>query len=255
MRSSASRMVLGLAIAAVVAGGFLLERHMSVPVGVVAAPTLQPSAPGVQQRLSALFVGDSFTAGAGVGGGTNSYACILARTQGWACNVDAFGATGYLNDGAKFYPAPPPGRLVDRLPADARIFTVDVVFLDAGRNDLGYEPRSVLEALTDALSEVGRLWPTAQVVVIMPAYMSATPYANYPTLRAGFADACEAADATLLDPVAEGWYSGADTDIAAMQIEDKVHPNPLGHQFLAGRVAKSLVRNGLGEIVTAREPA
>ncbi|MFD4430704.1 SGNH/GDSL hydrolase family protein [Nocardia sp. NPDC058497] len=255
MRASASRMVLGFAVAAAVAGGFVLDRHMAVPVGAAAAPVAEPTAPGVQQRLSALFVGDSFTAGSAVGGATNSYACILARTQGWACNVDAFGATGYLNDGAKFYPAPPPGRLVDRLPADARIFTVDVVFLDAGRNDLGYEPRSVLEALTDALSEVGRLWPTARVVVIMPAYMSATPYANYAALRAGFAKACEAADATLLDPVAEGWYSGADTDIAAMQIGDNVHPNALGHQFLAGEIADSLVRNGLGEIVTAREPA
>ncbi|WP_297627940.1 SGNH/GDSL hydrolase family protein [Nocardia sp.] len=206
----------------------------------------------MSQRLSALFVGDSFTVGAGVAGAANGYACILARSQGWACNVDAFGATGYLNDGAGFYPTPP-GRALDRLSADVKLYAVDMVVLDSGRNDLGKDPAAVVDAFTQTLAEVQQLWPSARVVVIMPAYMSATPYTNYSLVHTGFVAACGAAHATLLDPVAEQWYSGV--DIEGMQIPDHVHPNALGNQFLAGKIADSMARHGLGDLVGARVPS
>ncbi len=256
MRGSASRLILSVALAATIAGGFGVHRHMSVPVEDVVSSPPPAHAADISQRLSALFVGDSFTAGASMGGGANSFACILARAQGWTCNVDAVGATGYVNSGAAFHPTPP-GRVIDRLPKDADIFSVDIVFLDSGRNDLGSDPAVVVDAFTRALAKVGQLWPRARVVVIMPAYMSATPYANYSTLRAGFAAACDAARATLLDPVAEQWYGELATDSVreSMQIDDHVHPNAVGHQFLASKVADSMIRNGLGELVTARVPS
>lgn len=252
MRGSASRLILIAAVVATVAGGVVVDRHLSVPVGEVAAAPVSNRPAGVSQRLSALFVGDSFTAGAGVQGAVNGYACILARAQGWTCNVDAFGATGYVNDGSGFYPTPP-GRALDRLPSDVKLYAVDMVVLDSGRNDLGTDPTTVVDAFTRTLAAVQQLWPLARVVVIMPAYMSATPYANYSLLRTGFAAACDAAHATLLDPVAEQWYRG--TDVESMQIPDHVHPNALGDQFLAGKIADSMAQHGLGELVGARVPS
>jgi hypothetical protein len=47
-----------------------------------------------------------------------------------------------------------------------------------------------------------------------------------------------AVDGTLVDPVAEGWYTNV--DVTAMVIDDKVHPNELGNAYIADRLATSL---------------
>ena len=53
----------------------------------------------VADPLSVLFVGDSFTAGAGVQNEIDAYPALVARSAGWNVHVDAQGATGFIADG------------------------------------------------------------------------------------------------------------------------------------------------------------
>jgi lysophospholipase L1-like esterase len=228
-------------------GALLVWRHDAVPVPVASAThdTASPHAePAVPHRFSALFAGDDFTKGV-LGSTWASYPCILARVKGWDCDVDAQAATGFVADG-RSYGDHSTRRLADRLDLDRRLYAVDMVFVDAGRNDLAILPDTVVTAVNDYLTRVLARWPTAKVVVLMPFWMQTGPYGNYNELRAGFAAAVAKAHGVLLDPLAEHWFDGQ--PLTRMVITDGVHPNALGNQTIATDIADSLARHGLADL-------
>ena len=49
------------------------------------------------ERPSALFIGDSYTEGAGTR--EMSYACMAAVRMGWFCDLGSMGGTGYISGG------------------------------------------------------------------------------------------------------------------------------------------------------------
>lgn len=197
----------------------------------------RPEASGPPQAASVLFVGDSFTAGAGAPPG-QAYPELIANRSNWDLHVDAEGATGFIHDGQGTGNGQT-SRLIDRLAEDGRKFpTVDVVIVDAGRNDLDRPADQISLAMSDYLTAVTRQWPTAKIVAILPSYVRPGGYDAYSLLRQALTHDMTAVDGTLVDPVAEGWYTNV--DVTAMVIDDKVHPNELGNAYIADRLATSL---------------
>lgn len=192
---------------------------------------------------SVLFVGDSFTAGTGVQNEVDAYPALIARNAGWNVHVDAQGATGFIADGRGTGNGNT-SRLIDRLPATGHRFPeVDLLIIDAGRNDLSYPIEEIAAAVTEYLTQARRQWPGAKIVQILPAFVMSKPYDTYPDLLDKINSSLAAVDGTLIDPFAEGWYTGA--DLESMLISDKVHPNWLGSAHIGDRLLASLHDRGL----------
>jgi lysophospholipase L1-like esterase len=204
------------------------------------------------QRPSVLFVGDDFTAGYG-GSSRNAYPYIVCSSLGLNCNVDAQTGTGFLTgDTARGAPVSgdkgkwaPTARLAERLPVDRKIYDVDLIVVDAGRNDIDAPLDQYAEALKQYLSNVAEFWPAAKMVVVVPTYMSADPSTDYATRVAMTNKIVSTYGGTVIDPLAESWYEGA--DLSRMTLPDGVHPNQRGQEFIAQRLAQSLRDRGIGQ--------
>lgn len=194
------------------------------------------------KRPSALFAGDDFAAGFG-GVATNAYPYIVCSKIGLNCNVDAQTGTGFVNDGRNYSSGT--FRLIDRLPTDRMIYDVNLVVVDAGRNDLEAPPDVYGEAMKQYLTEVSRLWPAAKIVVIAPSYLSAEPSSDYTDRISLTGQIVESFGGILIDPLAEGWYDGV--DLSAKVLPDGVHPNQRGQEFIAKKLGESLRNRGIGQ--------
>ena len=210
-----------------------------------------PSSAGVGQQSraavadppSVLFVGDSFTAGTGVQKEVDAYPALIARGARWNVHVDAQGATGFIADG-KGTGNGETSRLIDRLAQDGRQFpVVDLLIIDAGRNDLSYPTEEIAAAMSEYLAQARRQWPEAKIVQILPVFLTSRPYDTYPDLLGRIDSSLAAVDGTLIDPFADGWYTGADLD--SMVVPDKVHPNWLGNAHIADRLLGSIRDKGI----------
>jgi lysophospholipase L1-like esterase len=192
---------------------------------------------------SVLFVGDSFTAGTGVQNEVDAYPALVARGARWNVHVDAQGATGFIADG-KGTGNGDTSRLIDRLAEDGRQFpVVDLLIIDAGRNDLGYPTEEIAAAMSEYLAKARRQWPEAKIVQILPAFLMSRPYDTYPDLLGRINSSLAAVDGTLIDPFAEGWYT--DVNVDSLVVSDKVHPNWLGSAHIADRLLASLRDKGI----------
>lgn len=198
------------------------------------------------ERPSALFIGDSYTAGAGTS--EMSYACMAAVRMGWLCDLAARVGTGYISGG-------PANRSTDeylgvttsfseRIPRLAVKYDPDTVVLDGGRND-HFPPREdVFMAMRQTIADARPAWPDAQIVFVRPRYLAE------PGDDLGFDDNFMArlesdpatAGVLFVDPIA----SFIGTDTSALLAADGVHPNPRGEQKLASALADSLTTYGLG---------
>jgi lysophospholipase L1-like esterase len=195
---------------------------------VFAAPTTRPSV---------LFIGDSFTAGATIQE-ERAYPALIARRELWDLHVDAQGGTGFIADGYATGNGDT-SRLIDRLAADAHRYPrVDLVIIDAGRNDLSHPVGQLTAAMSQYLSAIRRQWPEAKIVTLVPSYVSPGAYESYPALIETLAAAASAVGGVLIDPVAEGWYDAVDT--ASMLSADGVHPNTKGSAYIGARILTSL---------------
>ena len=194
------------------------------------------------QRPTALFVGDDFTAGYG-GIGRNAYPRMVCDVLRMNCNVDAQAGTGLIDDGRDFSDISV--RLIDRLPADQRLYTADVVIVDAGRNDLEVAPEAYGKALEQFLLRVTKIWSDAKIVVIAPSYLSSNPDSNYDARISVISNVVKSFHGILIDPLAERWYEGA--DVSTLLLFNNVHPNQTGHEFIAEKLEQSLRNRGIGQ--------
>lgn len=233
-----------IVLLAVLAGAAIVMAGMRVGVDPTASsPVADQSRAAVSDRPSVLFVGDSFTAGTGVHNEVDAYPALIARSARWNVHVDAQGATGFIADG-KGTGNGDTSRLIDRLAEDGRHFpVVDLLIIDAGRNDLGYPTEEIAAAIAEYLAQARRQWPEAKIVQILPAFLVSRPYDTYPDLLGRINSSLAAVDGTLIDPFAEDWYTGADLD--SLVVSDKVHPNRLGRAHIADRLLASLRDKGM----------
>ncbi len=187
---------------------------------------------------SLLVIGDSFVAGAGVTDPAQSYPALLAHATGMRLSVDGQGGTGFISD-AHGTGNGDTSKMMDRLVADGQKFpNASVVVIDAGRNDLRYPVDEVGSAVSDYLDRARTQWPTADIVVVVPAFITLRPFDGYRDVLDRFSSSASKVGATLIDPIAEGWYQNA--DVATLVSADKVHPNADGARIIAARMEQSL---------------
>jgi lysophospholipase L1-like esterase len=188
--------------------------------------------------LSVLFVGDSFTAGAGVQDAQDAYPEVIAQNANWDLHVDAQGATGFIADGQGTGNGDT-SRLIDRLAANRQNFPkVDLLVVDAGRNDIDHPTEEIAGALSEYLTQARRQWPDAKIVEIFPFFVSSKPPDTYPELVDAINTSLFAVDGTLVDPFAERWFANVAPE--SMVIQDGVHPNKAGNIYIADRFIASL---------------
>ena len=231
-------------VAVLCLGSIVLWRSSSDDVvSVTTASGLQPPASmELTHRPSLLVVGDDYASGYG-GVPRNAYPYILCNAVGVNCNVDAQTGTGLLNDGRAYSPGL--HRLIDRLATDDERYSVDLVIVDAGRNDLQAPVASLSSTLDRYLTRVEQLWPDAKVVVLGPAHLTNVQAPDYPLRIAAMGEVVARHGGILIDPAAEGWYN--DVDLSTIRAEDGLHPTPLGHQLIARKLGEALQRYGIIE--------
>jgi lysophospholipase L1-like esterase len=236
-----------------IAVGALLDSARQVPGGRETPPSALT--PTVRPIPSALFVGDSYTAGTGAADPQQGYACLTATAMGWQCNVDGEGGTGFLGDGhfnsAAFSPLP------DRLQRDATKFLADVIIVDAGRNDGRFPVHDVLTAANNYLQRLRRVWPKAPIVVIVPGYLWSTPEDDPFSVQLvrGLRSLLPEVGGYLIDPVGGRWIRPE--QVSTLTWTDGIHPNASGHRYLAQRLTDALRADGLASLTLtdARRPA
>jgi lysophospholipase L1-like esterase len=244
-RSRSLRAVSACALVAALAlGSFVLWHSSTDDVASATGANGQqpPASMELTRRPSLLVVGDDYASGYG-GVPRNAYPYILCNTVGVNCNVDAQTGTGLLNDGRTYSPGM--HRLIDRLTTDYERYNVDIVVVDAGRNDLQAPLTSLSSTLDRYLTRVGQLWPDARVVVLAPAQLTNEQAPDYPARTAAMSDVVARHRGILIDPAADGWYN--DVDLSTIRAEDGLHPSPLGHQLIARKLGEALQRYGIIE--------
>ena len=193
-------------------------------------------------QVASLWVGDSFTAGAGAVRPRQGEACLTAKMMGWLCTLDAQAGTGFLNEGKAGDPSFVP--IEGRLRHTKEQFVADVIVVDGGRNDLT-APAGALElAMSSYFTALRTAWPDAEVVIIAPYFMRGE---GVPVVGLTAFMAAEAAriDASFIDPIGEGWVS---EKTATMTADDRLHPSPEGHAYLAKHLAARLRELGLSTV-------
>jgi lysophospholipase L1-like esterase len=239
--------VAAIALAVAVIAGFATvfgfsdgTAHEQAPSDVLA----DRSPVAADERPSALFIGDSYTEGAGTR--EMSYACMAATRMGWLCDLAARGGTGYISGGpanrsTDVYLGPTTS-FSERIAHLAVQYDPDIVVLDGGRND-HFPPREdVFKAMRKTIDDARRAWPDAQIVFVRPRFLAR------PGDDLGFDDEFmaqlesdpAAAGVLFVDPIA----SFIGTDTSALLAADGVHPNPRGEQKIGSAFVDSLMTHG-----------
>lgn len=186
----------------------------------------------------ALFLGDSYAAGAGATTTSRRWTSVLSAQRGWLEANLARGGTGYLKTatttgcGLAYCPT------FREMTADAVAARPDIVVVSGGRNDLTLvttDPSGVHQAVLDTYAALRQGLPSSRIYAITPMWDASTPPSVLQTLRGWVAEAAAQNDVTLVDG-AETWLLGHPEWITS----DKVHPNDLGYAQLAQRVGGSL---------------
>jgi lysophospholipase L1-like esterase len=236
------------------ADGFLLHRYLEkVELARDLAARYQPtselgSAQDEAHRPMAVFLGDSFTEGAG---GTlhGGYVSTAGEVAGLDAEPSGMGATGIINDyGGRG------GRVKfrDRLYRDVIAFNPDVVVIAGGVNDRllvadGTVTPSQYRSEYDALiQEIERSLPEAEIVVLGP-FCPGTPtsYTGMTQIRDLNRAAARAAGVPFIDV-----FYFTDANRARYTSADGFHLNDAGYEYLGKKLGADLVR-----VLGQREPS
>jgi lysophospholipase L1-like esterase len=236
------------------ADGFLLHRYLE-KVALVrdSAARYQPtsqlgSAQDEAHRPMAIFLGDSFTEGAG-GTRHGGYVSTAGKVAGLDALPSGMGATGIVNDyGGRG------GRVKfrDRLYRDVIALKPDVVVIAGGVNDTlmvanGTVTPSQYRSEYDALiQQIKRSLPEAKIVVLGP-FCPGTPssYTGMTQIRDLNRAAARAAGVPFIDVF---YFTDANRD--RYTSEDGFHLNDAGYEYLGKKLGADLVR-----VLRQREPS
>jgi len=84
-------------------------------------------------------------------------------------------------------------------------------------------------------------WPSAKIVILLPAFATTDQAANYDAVAQGLRVTAESVGAYVIDPVAQGWYR--DVDARSLQ-KDRIHLNNDGEIYYARKVVENLNQMG-----------
>jgi lysophospholipase L1-like esterase len=186
-----------------------------------------------------LWIGDSYTAGAGASSGRYGEAIATSVELGWQTDLDAEGGTGFVAAGPRrrHHRVTEPVPL--RLAGDAASFPgVAVVVIDAGRNDRGHPEAAIHRAVVSSFKTIAKDFPNAAVVVIAPFLMRSKP-GDYLAIRRLERQQARKYRWAFVDPIAEGWI---DRTSARLVKRDGIHPNQRGYDYLVAHLTPSIER-------------
>jgi GDSL-like Lipase/Acylhydrolase family len=199
------------------------------------------SAP-VKSPPNVFWIGDSYTYGAGISTPwIQGEALLTSYTLGWSPEVDAEGGTGFLADGHAADPQFAPLSAHARLSWDAQFAAsrhINIVVIDAGRNDLSFPEATLRQAVVSYFRAVSRDFPNVKVVLIAPWEMKSKP-TDYLMLRHLEASWAQHFGWAFIDPIDEGWVNQKS---AALVCSDGVHPNVDGYDYIARHLAHAMLR-------------
>jgi lysophospholipase L1-like esterase len=198
---------------------------------VIPPATATSSAPPAPMTPPVLaVVGDGYSTGSALGGqGAAGWPALVAQELGAQLRLNAVSMAGYAAVGTT-------GQDFSGITAASPVPDAAVTIVFGSRNDLGESVAAVAEGATETLELIRSSAPGTQLVVVGPAWSSAqVPDAIYP-VRDAVEAAAEAAGATFVDPLKEGWFSQPATLVAP----DGISPTDAGHAFLASRIAPAV---------------
>lgn len=183
-----------------------------------------PATPAAASPV-ALFIGDSYSAGAGASAPALRWTTLASGELGWVESNHALGGTGYVKtsgvEGCGLDYCGTYGEVIDGIEGVAP----NIVVISGGRNDgpVDDHQATVEATIRSAQSQ----WPAAQIIVSSPVWDDdAAPQwlaASIATVRA----AASATGATFVDL---GQPLAGRSDLL---VEDGVHPNDAGYAALA----------------------
>ncbi|WP_176337582.1 SGNH/GDSL hydrolase family protein [Kocuria salina] len=230
-------LVAGLGVAAVQDNQVQARNAAAVSTYSPPEHTVAPAAEGPD---TALFIGDSYTAGAGVSRQADRWSTRVARAQGWDEKNLAAGGTGYGTsvDAPTSRDACGKGYCPDYAQALEGYVgqSPDVVVVAGGRNDFDMSPDEFADAVDGVLSSVVETFPKATVYAVSPVWDDDETPEGFDTRVDAVRTAAEKVDATFVD-IGQPLEGKPD-----LVVEDGVHPNRAGHAALADAF-KSAVRS------------
>jgi lysophospholipase L1-like esterase len=179
--------------------------------------------------------GDSYSAGGRQGGkGATGWPAIVADRLDAELRLHAAGGAGYMNG----------SRAADETFLDqvraAPDPEADVVVVFGSRNDRDLPRVDIKSQATAVYAAIRSASPSAQLVVIGPAWDDDVAPDEMFLARDAVASAAAAAGALFVDPLAGEWLLDRPELIGG----DGVHPNDAGHVYLADRI-EPVVREAL----------
>lgn len=205
------------------------DKLATTPPSLTAKPTVAP-------QLT-VFLGDSYTAGAGSTQG--SWPDLMAPRVKWKYKNLALGGTGYLQEsGIEACGLDVCPNYLGRIPAivDAKPTRVIVA---GGRNDVLRDQDEVRVAAGAFFQELRAQLPEAEIIALSPVWDASEPHNQLVTIADSVRQAVAAADGTYVDIGAP--LAGHPELIST----DSVHPNDAGHEALAVATQNALRAAGL----------
>jgi lysophospholipase L1-like esterase len=188
-------------------------------------PTAAPAA----IQPTTVFIGDSYTVGAGATGEAKGWAYVAARSLDWFPYISADAASGYITPGKR-------GLTLDELITTAKPeIAPTYVVIASGYNDSASDEVLLSDAINADLDAAKAKWKTAKLIVIGPWAPNGTVNENQSTARDLLKTAAAERKAVFIDPISEGWFK-----TPGMIGNDKIHPNDAGHRILGENAAAAI---------------
>ncbi|MCR2823963.1 SGNH/GDSL hydrolase family protein [Microbacterium sp. zg.Y909] len=218
-----------VAVAGLAVAGLLIGAYTARPAVGAAAPQSAPVA---------LFLGDSYTAGAGASDDTKAWAAVVASERGWVAENLARGGTGFTGSVAGAAARAACGReecpSFVRMAVQGAAVVPDIVIISGGRNDAALSDAATEQGILQLFDAVAGTYPDSMVFVTNVLWDDEDPPASVAVMSTQIQQHAERVGAVFLDlgqPLA-----GDEASLAA----DGVHPNDLGHAKIAEALLAAL---------------
>ena len=188
--------------------------------------------------LPVAVIGDSISAGTPQGGlGDANWTRLLGAQRRWDVVNTSIGGTGYLNPG----PAAPFRAAQLQTVVDSR---PRIVIVEGSPNDITLPVDQVSAAAAQLYRDLAARLPGVRIVAVGPFFDGTTGDDAMEWVDA-LAETAAEAGVTWIDPMREGWFTGAYDQGRGLIGPDRVHPTDAGHLLYARRLNAALGRLGV----------
>ena len=197
-----------------------------------------PSGPPAE--IKAVFFGDSIVAGSNTGEGNPIFTDVAARLLGWRSSNYGFPGSGFTTAGTFAG-----GRDYLARIQQLRGYTVDVLVLEGGNNDVNADPVALQNDIVAVVRAARALVPGITVVLMGPWSSTGAANDQLTQINAVMRALAGRAKIGYIDPIDENWITGTypGSGNAAQYISaDGHYPNAAGHAYFGQQVATDLKR-------------